>query len=239
MVSGGAPLNPEVAKLFTSLGLPMIQGYGMTELSPVVAVNLPESPHPGSVGKPLSNTRVGLRDPDEKGYGEVVVSGPTVLERYLNSDEPPEEPFPTGDIGRIEDGHLFIEGRKKFTIVTAEGKNIFPEQVEEEYGQSPFIEEILVVGQERADGSGVQLKAIVYPNDDRLAEHFGNEEPAAEEVTERIREEIRRIGRENLEPHQRVRDFELRWEPFPRTPTQKIKRHLFDRDVHTIGNGEG
>ncbi len=234
MISGGAPLNPKIPRTFRKFGLTVPQGYGMTELSPVATVNPPDSPYPGAAGLALPGVKVGVRDPDETGLGEIVVQGPTVFQRYLSGDQPePPVPFPTGDMGRVEDGYLFVEGRKKLTIVTAEGKNVFPAHVENVYQQSPFIEEILVVGVPRSDGSGARLKAIVVPDEDTVARRFDDRVASEEEIAELIGDQLKEYG-EELDPHQRVRDFELRWDPFPKTSTQKIKRYLFDEELHQV-----
>jgi len=229
LISGGAPLNGEIPEQFRALGLEMLQGYGLTETSPVATVNLPGTSYPASVGKSLSCCRVGIFDPDEDAAGEIVIEGSIVCRRYLCPECPQETedgPFHTGDIGYIKDGFLFISGRLKSIIVTSGGKNIYPEKLEEFYKRSPFIEEILVVGEPRQDGSGERAKAIVYPNEDAIADDRDVASPGNELINRVIGEELKKYG-EKLPEHQRVRGYEHRCEPFPRTPTRKIKRYLF------------
>ncbi len=232
-VSGGAPLNPEIPRFFSVLGIEMLQGYGLTELSPVITVTPPGEKDYASAGQVLPGCGAGILNPDEDGLGEIVARGPVVYERYLENENSSGDLFRTGDIGYVEAGSLYVRGRKKNTIVTAEGKNIFPERVEEVYLQSDYIEELIVVAAPRSDGSGSQLKAIVLPAEENAARDLGNEVLEEGKMVELIGEELKKYG-ESLPDFQKVRDFELRWEPFPRTPTKKIKRYLFDHQVHSI-----
>jgi long-chain acyl-CoA synthetase len=236
LISGGAPLNPEIPEQFRALGLEMLQGYGLTETSPVATVNLPGTTYPASVGKSLSCCRVGIFAPDEDGTGEIVVEGSIVCKEYLCpecSRGTEDDLFHTGDIGYIKDGFLFVSGRLKSTIVTSEGKNIYPEKLEEVYKRSPFIEEILVVGEPRSDGSGERAKAIVYPDEDAIADDRNVASPGNELINRVIGEELKKYG-EELPKHERVRGYELRCEPFPRTPTRKIKRYLFESNSRSV-----
>jgi len=136
MVSGGAPLPSEISINFSFMGIDFVEGYGLTETAPVLCVNPSEKVKFGSVGPPLANVEMKIHEPDPNGVGEIIVRGPMVTPGYLDN---PEETarlirdgwLHTGDIGRIDDdGYLFISGRKKNLIVSAAGKNIYPEEID-------------------------------------------------------------------------------------------------------------
>lgn len=232
-VSGAAALPVEVAEGFERLGLRILQGYGLTETAPVVSVNRYDTNRMDTVGTPVPGVEVKILNPDDSGVGEVAVRGANVMQGYYNNPEATDEVLQdgwlyTGDSGRIDDdGHLYIAGRLKNVIVTRAGKNIYPEEIEGEIVQSPYVAELLVVG-DIDEASGEELvKAIVVPD----FEYFEEEAKTAgrsvtdELVNQIIRREVRdRCG--NLADYKRVRDIEIRKEEFPKTSTRKIKRFL-------------
>ena len=230
-VSGAAALPPEVATGFDRLGLRILQGYGLTEASPVVAVHrVDETPKPDSVGPAISGVEVEVLDPDETGVGELIVRGDNVMLGYYNNLEATAEVLKdgtlyTGDSGWIdEDGHLHIAGRLKNVIVTRAGKNIYPEEIEGELVLSPYIAEVLVFGAEDAASGEEYVRAVVVPDFEYL-EQEGT--PTDDDtLTRLINHEVRERGR-NLADYKRVREVELRREEFSKTSTRKIKRFLF------------
>ena len=228
-VSGSAPLDPKVSSGFRRLGIPMIEGYGLTETSPVVSFCDPFSPKGGSVGRPLPKIEVKLIDIRPDGVGELLVRGPTVMQGYYNNEQAtrevidPDGWFHTGDLAFIDqDGEIFLKGRAKNVIVLESGKNVYPEEIEWELSRIPYIEEVLVRG-ETEQGHEV-VKAVIYPNTERLkaAGHLNDAQDA-------IWEEIKR-RQQRLAPHKRIRrktDVVLVDAPFPKTSTMDIKRHLY------------
>ena len=230
-VSGAAALPPEVATGFDRLGLRILQGYGLTETSPVVSVHRVEQPpKPDSVGPPLNGVEVEVVDPDETGVGELIVRGDNVMLGYYNNPEATAEVLKdgalyTGDSGWIdEEGHLHIAGRLKNVIVTRAGKNIYPEEIEGELVLSPYIAEVLVFGAEVPDTGEEYVRAVVVPDFEYLEEEGTPNDD--ETLNTLINKEVRdRCG--NLADYKRVREVEIRREEFSKTSTRKIKRFLF------------
>src|SRR5262249_30177792 len=152
VVCGAAPLAPEVFWGFADLGLPVLEGYGLTETSPVSVANRPEHPLPGGVGWPLPGVEVRIVDPDPDGDGEIAIRGPHVMVGYFGSPERTAEVmrdgwFFTGDLGRIlPDGRLRITGRLKNMIATPAGKKIYPEEIEVHLANSPYVLEVVAMG---------------------------------------------------------------------------------------------
>ncbi len=237
-VSGGAALPVWVSKGLEELGFPLLQGYGLSETSPVLTLNPPCCPKNETAGLPLPDIELKIMEPNENGVGEIAVKGPNVMKGYFKNPEATREVFTddgfflTGDLGFLdEDGFLHITGRKKSVIVTKGGKNIFPEEVENVLLQSPFIEEILVLRGFDPDTGAEEVHAIVYPNMEKLDEYFmkkGIDNPTEQDVYEVIRKEIDKYGAA-LAEYKRVKRFTLRDEEFPKTTTNKIKRYLFEQ----------
>ena len=226
-IAGGAAINPDVIRDYEALGIPMIQGYGMTENAPIIAVNRDYYSKADSVGKPMPGTEVRIIDQDEEGVGEIIVKGPSVMIGYYEDPEATAEVLKdgwlhTGDYGRFdEEGFLYICGRKKNVIVTKNGKNIFPEEIEAILAEQPFIEEVLVYGTiDKRDGD-VIVRAEVYPNYDALKEQLG--EITEDGVKDAIKISIEEVN-DMMPTYKRVKRFKVREEEFEKTTTRKIKR---------------
>lgn len=233
-ISGAAALPPEVAQGFERLGMVILQGYGLTEASPVVSVNRFGSPKHDSVGRLISGVEVKVLNPDETGVGELMVRGDNVMLGYYNNTEATEEVLKdgwlyTGDSGWVdEDGHIHIAGRLKNVIVTKAGKNIYPEEIEGELLLSPYIAEVLVFGAVKASSGEEYVKAIVVPDYEYLKQENMDTDEAF--LTTLLDQEIRERCA-NLADYKRVKEFELRKEEFPKTSTRKIKRFLLQQQT--------
>lgn len=235
IVSGGAPICTTTLETWTKLGITVVEGYGITETAPVLTVNPPRAPRIGTVGPPLEGVEIKIHDPNPEGVGEIIVRGDNVMQGYYNN---PDETahvlvdgwYHTGDLGHFDNkGYLVISGRKKSLIVNREGKNIYPEEVEQQVMQSRYVLECLALGyRESDDGVGERVGLIVVPN---LNVFEALEDHAAKrlsdlQIEQMIREDVR-LKLNELSDYKRPRRIEIRFEEFEKTSTQKIKRYLY------------
>lgn len=235
-VSGGAPLESHVAHFFDRIGLPILEGYGLTEASPVVALNTLAARRIGSVGRPLSGVEVRI-DPPAGGIGmtppasdgEILTRGPHVMKGYFGRDDLTREVVDadgwlhTGDLGRVEPGgFLYVTGRLRNLIVLGSGKKVFPEDVEAVLERSPHLREVCVLGwPPRRPGAGGEEVCVVVSAARGPA--TPKDIPGA---TDRwFEEEVARMARD-LAPHKRPTRVIVRREELPRTPSRKLKRSL-------------
>ena len=222
LISGGSALPQDVLKTFVGMGFDFFEGYGLTETSPVLAVSSPKQKAlPGSVGQPLGGIEVKIHEPDASGVGEVIARGRNVMAGYWDDEAATKAAirdgwFHTGDIGRFdEDGNLYLVGRSKEIIVDSDGKNVYPDEIEELYRDSPHIKELSVVG--LPDGSAEHVVCAVAPNYD------GFPDLPRETIHKRIDEHFRKVSLD-LPFWKRVKMMHL-WEgDLPKTPTRKVKR---------------
>jgi long-chain acyl-CoA synthetase len=221
-ISGGSALNDKVQRDFQGLGFTILEGYGLTEASPVLTVTRPENRMlAGTVGKSLPGVEVRIADPDASGVGEVIARGPNVMLGYFGNEEATREALVdrwlyTGDLGRIDDeGNLYLVGRSKDIIVDTNGKNVYPDEVEEVYQDSPYIKEMSVVG--LPDGIGEKVACIVVPNE----EH--DIALTRADVRQKIEEHFREVST-TLPYYKRVKLLHFTDEELPRTATRKVKR---------------
>jgi long-chain acyl-CoA synthetase len=230
-VSGGAALDPAIAAGFAEIGVTLLQGYGITETSPVIAAESPDGKRPGSVGRILAGVEVRIDAPNEERVGEILVRGPNVMQGYFKDPRATTEAivdgwYHTGDLGRLDDdGFLSICGRVKSLIVTPNGKNIYPEEVENEILKSPYVAEVVVYAH-RSGEVGEEIRGVVRPNREALDEHGARQGRGAltdTEVEALIRAEV--FGAcDRLAAYKRVKKVVIRNEEFPKTTTRKIKR---------------
>ena len=228
VISGGAPLDKRTEKGFNDLGIKMVQGYGLTETSPVIAAENFKQVKYGSVGIPLKDVKVEIVNKDEKGIGEIRVKGPNVMLGYYENDEATKEVlkdgwFYTGDLGYIDKkGFLFITGRRKDMIVLKNGKKVFPEELETLVNRIYEIEECFVYGMpEEDDKSKIKVAIKVVYNKDKAKEKYGD--ISEEELYNKIWNEIKDVNK-TLPPYKYIKHMILTDKPLIKTTTQKIKR---------------
>jgi len=232
-VAGGAPLPPYIPKFFRRLGLQILQGYGLTEASPVLTINPPEAPIDESAGKALPGVEVRTVDPDSEGVGELAFRGPMVMKGYLDNPEATAQVLDqdgwlyTGDLGFVDkNGYVFVCGRGKNLIVTAAGKNVYPEELESELNRSMYILESMVYGRVSSESKGEEVCAIIVPDYEIIAREFPGKSMEGDRLKGLISRELKKINR-NLASYKRIKSFEIINEELPKTSTKKIKRHLF------------
>ncbi len=227
LVCGGAPLPPYIAEGFDLLGMTFLQGYGLTETSPVLTLNPSDTPKYASVGKSIIGAELKIDHPDEKGIGEILARGEMIMSGYYQNPQATSQVlqegwFYTGDSGWMDrEGYLYICGRIKNVIVTAAGKNVYPEEIENELLKSPFIAEVLISGKKIENRE--EIYALVVPNYKYIQEKLENPSTENHYLEKIIREEIHRCC-SNLAEYKRVKGFEIREQEFEKTPTKKIKR---------------
>ncbi len=230
IVCGGAPVNPQIVHDFHLWGIEVMEGYGITECAPLVAVNRPYKVRYHSVGQPVERCLVRIDVPDGKGNpeetGEILVKGDNVMLGYFEDPDTTKEVFAedgwfrTGDLGYMDkDNYIYITGRKKNLILGSNGKNIFPEEIEEHLAVCNLIGECVVVGRTR-ENDNLVLTAVIYPNPDLIADEW-----STEEITKQIKAQITEVNK-HLPVYKQVREIELRTTPFEKTTSKKIKRFL-------------
>ncbi|MFO7981913.1 MAG: long-chain fatty acid--CoA ligase [Desulfuromonadales bacterium] len=243
-VSGGAPLTPDIAEFFLAAGIPIYEGYGLTETSPVLAVNTPDTQRLGTVGKPLPGCEVKIAED-----GEILARGPNIFQGYWNSPEATEEIFTeegwlkTGDLGEIDrDGFLKITGRKKDLIVTAGGENVAPQNLENLYKTDKFLSNALVYGDRKPF-----LTALLVPNFDNLENYARHKNfeylnhcdlVSHPRVLDLIRRRVDKL-QADLPSHHHIKRFTLLSRDFSKedgevTPTMKVKRMVVQEHFHQI-----
>ena len=228
IISGGAPLSPEVAQGFTDLGIEIYQGYGLTETSPVLAAENKGHIRAGSIGRPLPAVEVDFKDKDEDGMGELCAKAPNVMLGYYNNQELTNEVivdgwFHTGDLGYMDkDGYIFLTGRKKDMIVLKNGKKAFPEEIEILLNKIPGVLDSFVFG-EPIDGDWTDLRIAVQIqySAKEIAELYNVE--TQDEIRDVIWEKIKDVN-QTIPHYKRVTDLYLTEEPFIKTTSLKIKR---------------
>ncbi len=235
-IAGGAAPDPAVAKGLREFGFNFLQGYGLTETSPILAVNRLDAFKDDAAGLPLPSVELKINNPNEEGIGEVFAKGPNVMKGYYKNEELTKEVFEngwfkTGDIGFIDDdGFLHINGRAKNVIISKSGKNVFPEEIEELLNRSEFILESAVYGAEDKK-QGEIITAQIVPDSEsfmRYAEEKGIK-LTDEVIKVKIKEEVDAVN-QILTPYKRIQKFIVREHEFEKTTTHKIKRHLLNKD---------
>ena len=237
LVVGGAAPDPKVAKGFREFGFNFVQGYGLTETSPILALNRLNNYKDDAAGLPLPGVEIKINNPDKHGVGEVYAKGDNVMLGYYNNQKLTAEAFDegwfrTGDLGFLDnDGFLHLSGRKKNVIIANNGENVFPEEIEDLLGRNPFILESMVYGQKDEKHDEI-IAAQIVTNSETFIEYSlkNNIKITPELINEKISEVISETNRE-LAAFKRIKKFYIRENEFEKTTTQKIKRHLVQTDV--------
>ena len=221
---GAAALDKETIIGFNNFGINAIQGYGLTESSPVLTAEAETVHRAGSVGYPLDNVEVKILDPDAEGVGEIAAKGPNIMLGYYNDEEKTKEAFEdgwfkTGDLGYIDkDGYLFITGRKKDLIVLKNGKNVYPTEIESLINKLEYVDESMVYSREQSKTDTLLVAKIVY-NKEKMEELYKDQD--YEKV---IWDAIKEINKE-LPTYKHVKKIVITDEPMIKTTTQKVKRY--------------
>lgn len=227
-ISGAAAIDPMVSKGFREIGIKLVQGYGLTECAPIVGLNRDCWFKDDAAGLPLPGLQVVINKPNSEGIGEIKVKGPSVMLGYYENKEATDASirdgwFYTGDMGFMDsDGFIHITGRKKNVIVTKNGKNVYPEEIETLLNRSDYIKESLVYGTEGKDD--VVVCAQIVPDREKIEEDVKNGVIGQADVNAIIGSEVKRINRE-LVTYKYVKEFTLRDNEFEKTTTKKIKRY--------------
>ncbi|GBD89735.1 long-chain-fatty-acid--CoA ligase FadD15 [bacterium BMS3Abin04] len=236
-IVGGAPPDPEVAKGLQGFGFGFLQGYGLTETSPILALNQLDNFKNDAAGLPLPGVKLKIVNPDENGIGEIYAKGDNVMLGYYKNKEKTEEAFEdgwfkTGDLGYIDnDGFLHVSGRKKNVIISKNGKNVFPEEIEDMLNKSPFILESVVYGEKDDKQSEVIAAQIVVDSEEFILYSQKNNVQINDKLIDKIiGDEIKRINK-NLTSFKRIMRFYIREHEFEKTTTKKIKRYLVMNDT--------
>lgn len=228
LICGAGPLAPEVFRKYQALGLNFLQGYGLTETSPILNLNPPEHFKVESVGKVFPFIDMIIADPNEDGIGEIRVKGDNVCSGYYKDPEHTAELFDengylkTGDLGYLDDeNYLYLKGRSKNLIVTEGGKNVYPEELEDLFQLYGEIDQILIRGfQEKSDVPSESIEAVIHPSDDFVKAHQNKEE--RKDLIENIVKEINK----GLAQYKKIEKVTIVDEPMEMTTTKKIKRAL-------------
>lgn len=228
VVSAAAPIDPKAGKWLQDIGISFLQGYGLTETSPIAALTPDFEPRLGSAGKALVCSELKIKNPNEKGEGEVLIKSSTLMLGYYENEEATKEAvkdgwFNSGDIGYLDkDGFLFITGRSKNVIVTQNGKNIYPEEIEGLLSRIKEIKECMVYGKEEEENKELIITARVIPDYTAIEELHGKN-LTEEQIKKIIWEEIKLVNRQ-LTSYKAVKNLEIKQDEFEKTTTMKIKR---------------
>ncbi|HVG60313.1 MAG TPA: AMP-binding protein [Hyalangium sp.] len=230
LVSGGSALPDDVHKAFHALGFNITEGYGLTEAAPVLSVAEPTNKRqPGTVGKPLPGIEIRIDQPDNEGIGEVLAKGPNIMAGYFGDHEATEAVLKegwlhTGDLGRLDaEGRLYLVGRKKDVIIDANGKNVYPDELEDLYGTHTHIKELSIVGMAE-DGGGEKVACLCVPD---------YKDRPREEVRRELEEHFRNVSAD-MPFYRRVKVLRFWDGELPRTSTRKVKRKLVVEELKRL-----
>lgn len=243
-VSGGAAIDPEVIRGFDYMGITILQGYGLTESSPILTCCSLEANKIGSVGRAIEGVTLKINDPDSTGIGEIIAKGPNIMKGYYKKPDVTAETIKdgwlyTGDLGYIDkEGFVFITGRSKDVIVSGAGLNVYPEEIERELDKNPLISESCVLGKKVKEGlkKGMEeVFALIIPKQEYFDSLIAEKGIRIDDqkINELIRAEVSKLN-SRLPEHRRIASLMIRKEEFPKTSTKKIKRFLLRKELGLI-----
>ena len=232
VICGGAKLDEEIINTFDSLGITILNGYGITECAPLISANRNKYRKPGSVGTPILACRVKIDNPDENGEGEICVKGPNVMLGYYNNPEATAEVFDkdgffhTGDYGKLdEEGWIYITGRKKNLIILSNGKNVYPEEIEADLQKVEGVSEVVVyAGESRVQKDKITIVAEIFPDAELLADK------GITDAQEYFENQIK-ILNAKMPPYKAVKRVKLRDVEFQKNTSRKITRFSIDKTI--------
>lgn len=230
IIVGGAKCSPTLLRQFKRLGIPAGEGYGLTECAPIISLCPPSMNKIGSVGPAITGLEARIHKPDAQGVGELQVRGPQVFKGYWNRPDATDETFSgdwlrTGDLASMDsDGFITIRGRAKALIVNREGKNIYPEEVEQAIARNPLIGAVVVLAYHSKDEPGERVGALVSPNDEYVSRVYPDITPEA--LCEKLRTAVKHQC-ESLAAYKHPRKIEVSLQPLERTSTQKVRRGVY------------
>jgi long-chain acyl-CoA synthetase len=241
-IAGGAAPDPLVAKGLREFGFSFLQGYGLTETSPIVALNQRDNFKDDAAGIPLQGIEIKIVNKDAEGIGEIYVKGDSVMPGYYKNPRLTEESFDdgwfkTGDLGMMDsDGFLHICGRKKNVIIANNGKNVFPEEIEDVVNRSPFVNECFVYGEEDAKHDEVIALQVVIDAEAFIEFAAKNNVQITDELVKKtIADVVKNVNKE-LTSYKQIKKFYIRDREFEKTTTQKIKRYLVNNSGVNVNN---
>ena len=230
IILGGAPVNPEILTFFQDMGFLCVQGYGLTECAPILALNRDIAFKNQAAGLPLPGCDVKILNPDEDGIGEFIAKGDNVFMGYYKDPEntaaalDADGYYHTGDLGYIDEDHFcIITGRKKNVIIAKNGKNVFPEEIEYLLSLSPVVCESVISGVEDKARDDIIIKATIFPEMDEVTAKLG-EDPSEDQITELLKEVVSDVN-EKLPNYKKIKKVELRMTEFEKNTSKKIKRY--------------
>jgi len=231
VVSAAAPIDPAVGKRLEDFGIMFVQGYGLTETSPLAALVPFDNRKVASVGIAASCCEIKINEPNEEGIGEVFIKGENVTQGYYKNDLETAKAitdgwFHSGDLGYFDkDGFLYLTGRSKNLIITGNGKNVYPEEIETLINKIGYVNESMVYAKPDPKDKNEQIIAVKVTLDDAyLKEKFGDNIPSDDELHELVWQEIKEVNH-TLVPYKWVKELEIKKEDFVKTTTMKIKRY--------------
>ena len=232
IICGGAKLDEDIIKTFDSIGITVLNGYGITECSPLISANRNEYRKPGSVGTPILACRVKIDDPDENGEGEICVKGPNVMLGYYNNPEATAEVFDkdgffhTGDYGKLdEEGWIYITGRKKNLIILSNGKNVYPEEIEAELKKIEGVTEVVVyAGESRVQKDKITIVAEIFPDSDLLADS------GVADLQNYFEGKVKELNA-RMPSYKAVKRVKIRDVEFQKNTSRKITRFNIDKTI--------